>query len=132
MNATDQLKQAAPASEPIGWAILELMGHRRLGGFVSEQTIAGSSFLRIDIPDTDAEQRGVEPPSQRTATQFYAPSSVYAITPTTEKMARAVAATNKPSPVQRWELDVVERNKALPGRASDGGETDDDDEDHPF
>lgn len=34
-------EQQATASEPIGWAILELMGHRRLGGYVSEATLAG-------------------------------------------------------------------------------------------
>lgn len=33
-----------------GWAILELMGHRRLGGYVSEATVAGAGFLRIDVP----------------------------------------------------------------------------------
>lgn len=38
-----------PAFE--GWAILELMGHRRLGGHVSEATVAGAGFLRIDVPD---------------------------------------------------------------------------------
>lgn len=34
-----------------GWAILELMGHRRLGGYVREVTLAGAGFFRIDIPD---------------------------------------------------------------------------------
>jgi hypothetical protein len=48
-----------------GWAVLELMGHRRLAGHLSEQQIGGSSFLRIDVP--------TEPP----ATQFYSPSAVY-------------------------------------------------------
>jgi hypothetical protein len=35
------------------WAVLELMGHRRLGGKVSEQEIAGAAFLRIDVPGPD-------------------------------------------------------------------------------
>lgn len=33
------------------WAIVELMGHRRLGAFVSEQVIAGAPLLRIDVPN---------------------------------------------------------------------------------
>lgn len=74
------------------WAILELLGHRRLAGRVTEAQIAGASFLRIDVPSN--------PP----ATQFYAPGSVYAITPTTEDIARAVALGSAPAPVQRWEL----------------------------
>lgn len=82
----------APTFE--GWAILELMGHRRLGGYVQEATVAGSGFLRIDVPG-DGEP---------IASQFYSPSSVYCLTPTTEEMARAVAKRNQPEPVQRWEL----------------------------
>lgn len=77
-----------------GWAILELMGHRRLGGYVSEATVAGAGFLRIDVPGEDGPA----------ATQFYPPSSVYCLTPVTEAMARLVAVRNQPEPVQRWEL----------------------------
>jgi hypothetical protein len=81
-----------------GYCILELMGHRRLGGFVREQEIAGSGFLRIDVPgDGDAI----------VATQFYPPSAVYCLTPTTEEIARAVATSNRPSPVHRWELPAA-------------------------
>lgn len=32
------------------WAILELMGHRKLAGRVSEATLAGGAFVRIDVP----------------------------------------------------------------------------------
>ncbi|HET7386879.1 MAG TPA: hypothetical protein VFJ19_09490 [Nocardioidaceae bacterium] len=78
-----------------GHAVLELMGHRRLAGFLSEQQIGGASFLRIDVP--------CDPP----ATQFYAPSAVYAITPCSEETARQVAAMSRPAPVQRWELPAA-------------------------
>ena len=49
-----------------GWAILELMGHRRLGGLVTEQEIAGAAFLRIDVPGEvvhhiDRNKRNNEP-----------------------------------------------------------------------
>lgn len=77
------------------WAILEILGHRRLGGRVTEATIAGASFLRIDVPEADG---------QPAMTQYYAPSSVYAITPTTEDLARRAAALFRPAPVSRWEL----------------------------
>jgi hypothetical protein len=85
------------------WVVLELLGHRRLAGWLTEQQIAGASFLRLDIPGADGHPG---------ATQLYAPGSVYAITPTTEEIARKVAARSFPAPVQRWELaapdDVVE------------------------
>lgn len=82
-----------------GWAILELMGHRRLGGRLSEATIAGAAFLRIDLPDPEDSERTA-------ATQFYAPGSVYAITPTTAEIACAIAA-DAPEPVSRWELRAL-------------------------
>jgi hypothetical protein len=78
-----------------GWAILELMGHRRLAGYLSEQAIGGAAFIRIDVPgDGDAP----------VASQFYSGAAVYCITPTTEAIARAVAKRCDPAPVQRWEL----------------------------
>lgn len=87
-------------SEAIGWAILELMGHRRLAGYVSEQEIAGSSFLRLDIPAAG----GDEPE----ATQYYSPAAVYCITPASEEFARAVARYSNPAPAARWELPAPE------------------------
>lgn len=78
-----------------GWCIIEILGHRKLGGMVREVQIAGAGFLRIDVPNKD----GVT-----VATQFYPPSSVYAITPVAEEVARAFAVNNMPQPVTRWEL----------------------------
>lgn len=78
-----------------GWAILELMGHRRLAGYLSEQAIGGASFVRIDVPGEG---------DTKVATQFYSGAAVYCITPTTEEVARAVAKRSDHAPVQRWEL----------------------------
>lgn len=74
------------------WAILELMGHRRLAGFVQEVELAGSGVLRIDIPN--------EPP----LTQFYPPSAIYCLTPTTEELARALGKRAVAGPVSYYEL----------------------------
>lgn len=78
-----------------GWAILELMGHRRLAGRLTEQTIGGGAFIRIDVPADDGDA----------ATQFYSPSAVYCITPTTEDIARKIAKRSRPEPATRWELE---------------------------
>lgn len=75
-----------------GWVILELMGHRRLIGFLTEQEIAGKALLRIDIL--------TEPP----ATQFYGTDAIYCITPTTEEMAHRAAKLSRVAPIERWEL----------------------------
>lgn len=77
-----------------GWCLLELMGHRKLAGYVREQQVAGAGFVRIDVPGETGD----------VATQLYAPGAIYAITPITEELARRVAAGMRPQPVTRWEL----------------------------
>jgi hypothetical protein len=96
-----------------GWAILELMGHRRLAGYLSEQQVGGTSFLRIDVPGDEGN----------VATQLYSGGAVYCITPTTEAIARKVAKGCEPAPVTRWEL---RDDRALPAAAAVGVENDDD------
>jgi len=96
-----------------GWCILELMGHRRLGGLVSDAEIAGGAFIRIDVPS--------DPP----VTQFYAPGSVYCITPTTEAIARELARKVRPEPVAEWELPKLAANRTLNAAASGGADDDD-------
>lgn len=95
-----------------GWAILELLGHRRLGGFVREATIFGAAMIRIDVPGTD-ESPGIG----ATATQYYSAAALYSLTPTTEAMARIVARGNQPQPVARWELPPA--SAARPARVAD-------------
>lgn len=85
-----------------GWAILELMGHRKLGGYVREQNVAGAGFIRIDVPLARGEGNA--------ATQFYAPGALYCLTPTTEDVARRFAAGCQPEPVTRWELPAPARD----------------------
>jgi hypothetical protein len=76
-----------------GWAILELMGHVRLAGRVTEESHFGVALGRIDIPNGGGF-----------TTQYFGGSSVYRLTPTTEEIARSVALNNQPQPVHRWEL----------------------------
>ena len=78
------------------WCVLELMGRRKLAGYVREVTIAGAGLLRIDVYEGDAEQAAL--------TQFYPPSSLYALTPVAEAVARQFAQAHVQPPVSRWEL----------------------------
>lgn len=81
------------------WAIVELLGHRRVAGYLQETQLAGSGFLRLDIPDA---------PNQPGRTQFIAPGSVYAIHPVTEAVATAFAANAHAEPVSQWDLRQIE------------------------
>lgn len=103
-----------------GWTILELMGHRRLAGYVREHVIGGAAFIRIDVPGEGADT---------VATQFYSPSAVYCMTPTTEDLARKVAKGAQPAPVTQWDLPQPSRTLSASSHARDDDDDDDDDDD---
>lgn len=75
------------------WAIVELLGHVRLAGLVSEEEHFGGKVGRIDVPMGDGY-----------VTQYFGHSSIYRITPCTEEAARAVAEHNQPRPIHQFEL----------------------------
>lgn len=120
---------SAGAEAGLGWCVIELMGHRKLAGLLSEATLAGGSFLRIDVclPDdgqpTDGQERFEDSdgaPLRRIASQFYGPQSVYAITPTSRETCLAVARRNQPAPVARWELaEQAEPRHLVDGEADE-------------
>lgn len=74
------------------WAIVEIMGHRRHGGRISEVSHFGATLLRIDVPGEGEEV---------IATHFYGGAAIFSITPTDEDTARRVAAFERPRPVAR-------------------------------
>lgn len=84
---TEQLEQ---------WALVELMGHRRLAGRVSQDESFGGPMVRVDV--------FVGPAVEPAVTQFYSPSSLYCVTPITENMARRFSVQNMPQPIGRWDL----------------------------
>lgn len=86
-----------------GWAVLEVMGHRRLAGYVTEVTQFGARMIRIDVPAEDDGQP---------VTQFYGGPSIFCVSPVSEESARAVARYCHPAPVHQYEL--VPPTRALP------------------
>jgi hypothetical protein len=64
------------------WGIVEIVGHVEIAGYVSEATIAGQGFIRIDVPSMDGSDQ------KWAYTQFVGPGFIYAITPTDELTAR--------------------------------------------
>jgi hypothetical protein len=74
-----------PQSQPFAtWAVVEVMGHRSFGGYVSEQQIAGVAFVRVDVPEvTTRDGRAMQ-----SYTKLFGASSIYCISPVTEEVAR--------------------------------------------
>lgn len=77
------------------WAIVDVMGHQRYVGRVTEEVIAGQGFVRVDIPATDKLQAW---------TKLIGTASIYAITPVSEEIARAMANNRQTEPIAAYEL----------------------------
>jgi hypothetical protein len=88
------------------WAIVELLGHRKIAGRVTEQTIAGASLVRIDVPDVPGDDYN-DPIAG--FTQFYGASSLYCLSPVTEDVANRYAQAIRSAPIQRFELPAIRR-----------------------
>jgi hypothetical protein len=105
------------------WAIIELFGHQRIAGRVTEQTIGGCAFVRVDVPAVKDEQP---------FTKLFGQGAIYAITFTDEAAATLAAGAIQSKPIDTWELQKA--MKALPqsGATSQRDEIlppDDEDED---
>lgn len=115
------------------WALVELMGHQRIAGRVTEAEIGGSKFVRVDVPETTGRPA---------MTKFLGPSSIYAITPMTEETARAISPRIDPAPIQAYDaqrlVDMMNAGtpKELPHAVVDQDEFDeeleDEDEDEEY
>lgn len=110
------------ASEGFDWAIVELMGHVRIAGKLSEEERFGVKMGRLDIPDSrpceacagtgqssfmDAAPCaacGGRKAKEFFVTQYFGGASVYRITLVSEQVARHVASQNKPAPVSAWDF----------------------------
>lgn len=106
------------------WAVVELLGHVKMAGRLTEVERLGAKMGRLDIPqdggackkcfgggEGDGPQMGDKCSdcggSGRVttfATQFFGGASVYRITPVTEAVARHVAKGCRPEPVSPWDF----------------------------
>lgn len=84
--------ETAPFSQ---WAVVELFGHQRIAGLLTEQSVGGCHFLRVDVPAL-GEQKGF--------TKLYGQGAIYAINFVEEAIAREVAARLRVRPVEPYEL----------------------------
>lgn len=95
-----------------GFAIVELMGHNVISGYCSEQVIGGAAMLRVDVPAVDEEPA---------YTKFFAPSAIYAITPTDEATALVAATRLRRRPIDEW---IVPQPKQIAAKVRYGGSED--------
>ena len=106
------------------WGICDVMGHQRYAGRISEQTIAGSGFIRVDVPEVDEVGYNGRPNGRRVPafTKLFAPGAIHSITPVSEAIARGVAAKSAQAPVSRFDLPQLAAPAEEPGEQDDGSE----------
>ena len=110
-RADDRLDAPRPFEQ---WAMVELMGRRIVFGRVTETQMFGAGMMRIDVPD-----------GEEFKTFYYSPAALYCITPVTEELARAGAASNPVRPIGLYDL-------ALPAPASTSQFSFDEDDEFPY
>lgn len=72
------------------WAVVEVMGHSRYAGKVSEYSELGVPLVRVEIPET---------PHSPACEKLLGASSIFRITPCTEEAARAAAGQFRVEPL---------------------------------
>ena len=77
------------------WGLLELMGHQRIAGKLSEENFGGT-FIRVDVPEVNGTPA---------YTKLFGQSAIYAVTFTSEEVARKLAERLRIVPVQQYELE---------------------------
>jgi hypothetical protein len=98
------MSDAIPKETFEGFAVVELMGHRRLAGYARQVELFGAPMLRLDVPAVEGHAA---------VTQYYGASSIYCLTPTTEEIVLAVCRRDHPAPVHRYELPKPEPAPAM-------------------
>lgn len=84
------------------YAIVELFGHTKIAGRCTEQNIAGTNMLRVDVPETK---------DQQAFTRFFGSSAIYAINPVDEATATHIAESLNTRPIQSWDVkEMIKRN----------------------
>ncbi len=85
------------------WCVVELFGHQKIAGLCTEQNIAGTNMLRVDVPETEKIPA---------FTRFLGSSAIYAINPVDEVTARHYAQNLQVQPINAWDIQaIVKKNR---------------------
>ncbi len=91
------------------WAVVELFGHNVIAGKVSEQVVAGTGFVRVDVPEIS---------NIASYSRLFGGSAIYSITPCSEEIARQYAENLRARPIVIYQVSLP----AQIGQEDDGGE----------
>jgi hypothetical protein len=80
------------------WAYVELMGHNKICGLVSEYKFGGESMIRVDVPEVGDIPK---------FSKLFNISAIYAITPMLEADAKAYAKIVKAVPLDQFDMSRI-------------------------
>jgi len=103
------------------WCVVEILGHQRFAGRVTEETHFGTALLRLDVPEVEKAGGRVVP----AFTQFYGSGAIYRITPCSEEYARAAARAIGAEPVALYVPQLYPPKETQPALVSGEYEGDD-------
>jgi hypothetical protein len=77
------------------WALVELFGHQRIAGRVSQSELGTGDLIRVDVPAV----AGRDP-----LTKYYNVKAIYGITPVDEATATRMAQDIRAEPVSEYSI----------------------------
>ena len=80
------------------WCVVEIMGHQTYCGLVTEQTIGGQAFVRVDVPAQEADE-DEDSPAVPAFSKLFGSGAIYCITPVDEQVCRAALKRNRSRPL---------------------------------
>lgn len=100
------------------WCIVEVFGHQKYAGRVTEQAVGGCNFVRVDVPAFE---------DHPAFTKMLGQASIFSMTPVTEDIARGIAKQLRNKPVSVYDLPGATNQRQLSVSAALGGDEDRDD-----
>lgn len=79
------------------WALVELFGHQRIVGYLSQQTFGSGVLFRVDVPDLTKDGKTV----RVGFTRYFGLSAIYSITPVDEDTVRRLLPSIDGTPAAR-------------------------------
>ncbi|MFD2961310.1 MULTISPECIES: hypothetical protein [Olivibacter] len=102
------------------WCIVELFGHSKIAGRCTEQNVAGTNMLRVDVPETSVNPA---------FTRFFNHAAIYAINPVSEDVAIFMADKLNTKPIDSWDIRQFQEKALQQKVIGQPVDRDDDDED---
>ncbi|MEL6628329.1 MAG: hypothetical protein AAFQ92_22595, partial [Bacteroidota bacterium] len=81
--------------------IVEVMGHQRYSGYVTETEIAGQKMIQVDVPEVPDDL------ARPAMVKYFNPQSIYCITPVGENYAREMVKRLQQGPAPGYDHQQV-------------------------